>query len=74
VRLENNRSGLELLPALRGRSEFRRIPVLVMTGGVLSDAEEAWIAKHRAHLFYKPEGFDTLLNFLDSMTGRDQPT
>jgi hypothetical protein len=43
-----------------------------MTGGVLSDAEEASIAKHRAFLFYKPEGFNTIIGFLDQLTGRDR--
>jgi hypothetical protein len=30
------------------------------------------ITRLRAFLFHKPEGFDTLLNFLDTLTGRDQ--
>lgn len=73
IRLGGPHTGLDVLEPLRGRPEFADIPVLVMTGGIVDDAEEARIAKHRAHLFFKPEGFDTLLDFLDQLTGRDRP-
>jgi CheY-like chemotaxis protein len=72
IRLGGERTGLDVLEPIRSRPEFARIPVLVMTGGVVDDAEQARIAKHKAHLFYKPEGFDTLLDFLDQLTGRDR--
>jgi CheY-like chemotaxis protein len=72
IRLGGERTGLDVLEPIRSRPEFSRLPILVMTGGVVDDAEQARIAKHRAHLFYKPEGFDTLLDFLDQLTGRDR--
>lgn len=72
VRLPGQQSGLDLLAALRLQPELAHVPVLVMTGGVLSDAEEAWITRQRGHLFYKPEGFDTIISFLDQLTGRDR--
>jgi DNA-binding NtrC family response regulator len=72
VRLEGGATGLELLRMVRQRREFDKAPILVMTGGVLSDAEEASITRHRAFLFYKPEGYDSVVKFLDTLTGRDQ--
>ena len=72
IRLGGEHTGLDVLEPIRSRPEFARIPVLVMTGGIVDDAEQARIAKHKAHLFYKPEGFDTLLDFLDQLTGRDR--
>ena len=72
IRLGGEHTGLDVLEPLRNRREFATIPVLVMTGGIVDDAEQARIAKHKAHLFYKPEGFDTLLDFLDQLTGRDR--
>ena len=38
-----------------------------------SASEEAHITRYRSFLFYKPEGFDTLVKFLDVLTGRDRP-
>jgi len=72
VRLEGTATGLDLLRLVRQRSEFDKAPILVMTGGVLSDAEEAAVTKLKAHLFYKPEGYDSIVKFLDTLTGRDQ--
>ena len=74
VALQGDGTGLDLLRTIRTRPEFDKAPILIFTGGVLSDAEEALITRHRAFLFYKPEGFDTLVNFLDTLTGRDRPT
>jgi CheY-like chemotaxis protein len=72
VRLPGGHTGLDVLRPLRSRPELADIPVLVMTGGVVDEDEERMIARYRAHLFYKPEGFDTLLSFLDQLTGRDR--
>jgi CheY-like chemotaxis protein len=72
IRLPGPRSGLDLLTAFRQRAELSEIPVLIMTGSVLSHAEEAAITKQRGYLFYKPEGFSTIVNFLDQLTGRDR--
>jgi DNA-binding response OmpR family regulator len=73
VGLQGDLTGLDLLRSIRERREFDKAPILIFTGGVLSDAEEALITRHRAFLFYKPEGFDTLVQFLDTLTGRDRP-
>lgn len=72
VRLPGEHSGLDMLAAFRELDEFKTIPILIMTGGAVSDAEAAAITKHRAFLFYKPEGFTTIINFLDQLTGRDR--
>jgi DNA-binding response OmpR family regulator len=72
VRLPGEHSGLDMLAAFRELDEFKTIPILIMTGGLLSEQEEAAITKHRAFLFYKPEGFTTIINFLDQLTGRDR--
>ena len=74
VRLPGERTGLHVLDALREHPPLADVPVLVLTGGTLSETEEMFVASHKAHLFYKPEGFDTLLTFLDQLTGRDQPS
>lgn len=71
VRLQGHRSGIDLLATFRQQAEFSHIPVLIMTGGSLSEDEEASITRQRAYLFRKPEGFKTLISFLDQLTGRD---
>ena len=71
VRLAGSGSGLEALNALRRLPEMATVPVLIITGGILSEDEERQITQQRAHLIYKPEGFNTIVNFLDQLTGRD---
>jgi len=72
MRLPDGRTGIDVLTQLRGVPEFRDIPVMIVTGSILSDAEKATIAKLRGFVFFKPEGFSTIVNFLDRITGRDQ--
>lgn len=72
VRLPGQFTGVDLLVAFRAQADLNDIPVLIMTGGVLTDAEEAAITKQRGFLFYKPEGFDAIVKFLDQLTGRDR--
>ena len=71
MRLPDGRTGLDLLTDLRKVPEFRDIPVLIVTGSILTEAEKAAIAKLRGFVFFKPEGFSTIVNFLDRLTGRD---
>src|SRR3954468_1091538 len=73
VGLKSGGTGLDLLRMIRERPEFDKAPVLVLTGGLLTPSEELLITRCRAFLFYKPEGFDTLVRFLDELTGRDTP-
>lgn len=72
MRLPGGRTGLDLLNDLRRLPEFREIPVLIVTGSILSDTEVAAIAKQRGFVFFKPEGFSTIVSFLDQLTGRDR--
>jgi DNA-binding response OmpR family regulator len=72
VGLEPGQSGLDLLIAIRGRKELAEAPILIFTGQGLSDEQQAVIRRHGAYLFQKPEGFDSLIQFLDTLTGRDQ--
>ena len=72
MRLADGRTGIDVLTQLRGVPQFRDIPVMIVTGSVLTDAEKTAIAKLRGFVFFKPEGFSTIVNFLDRITGRDQ--
>jgi CheY-like chemotaxis protein len=69
---DDGRTGLDVLKDLRRLPEFMEIPVLIVTGSILTDAEIAAIAKLRGFVFFKPEGFSTIVNFLDRLTGRDR--
>lgn len=71
MRLPGAHSGLDALNHLRRIPEMASVPVLVVTGSILSEDEERQIIRQRAHVLYKPEGFDTVVNFLDQLTGRD---
>lgn len=73
VRLQEEGTGLDLLGGIRGRPEFLDTPILIFTGAGLSESDELFITRHRAFLFRKPEGIDTLVKFLDNLTGRDRP-
>ena len=73
VRLSEEGSGLDLLATIRGEPEFQKAPVLVFTGTLISESEQMFITRHRAFLFQKPEGLETLVRFLDELTGRDRP-
>jgi DNA-binding response OmpR family regulator len=72
VRLPGGRSGLDLLREIRDDVRLNAVPVIVMTGSLLSAEEHALITRLRAHLFQKPEGMRTIVTFLDQLTGRDQ--
>ena len=71
VRLPGTRTGLDALGELRRMPELVAVPVLIVTGSILTEEEEHQVTRQRAHVVYKPEGFDTIVNFLDQLTGRD---
>jgi CheY-like chemotaxis protein len=64
------RSGLDLLEFIRGDNRLRELPVLILTGVVLTREEEAIIARHRAYVFYKPKSYEQLAGYLDRLTSR----
>lgn len=72
IRLPGKASGLDLLVSLRKQAELATLPILMMTGSLLTAEEELAITARHAHLFYKPEGFDTIVKYLDQLTGRDR--
>lgn len=43
-----------------------------MTGNILTPTEEAAVTRQHGYLFYKPEGFCTIVKFLDQLTGRNR--
>ena len=71
VRLPGARTGLDALGELRRIPELASVPVLIVTGSILTEEEERQVTRQRAHVVYKPEGFNTIVNFLDQLTGRD---
>lgn len=73
VGLQGADTGLDLLTTIRARPGYGKAPILIFTGGVLTPEEALLITRHRAFLFHKPEGVDTLVKFLDTLTGRDRP-
>lgn len=72
-RLGEDRSGLDVLRQFRAEAPDASAPVILLTGAVLSDQEEAEITRNRGFLFHKPESLDTLMNFIDQLLGRDRP-
>ena len=64
------RTGLEVLAFIRLHTAFAALPVLILTGHPLEPEEQALIARQKAHLFLKPDGYRLLLPRLDQLTGR----
>lgn len=73
VRLPEEASGLDVLRQFRRDAPDARVPVIILTGAMLTDEEEAEITRQRGFLFLKPESLDGLVRFLDQLLGRDQP-
>jgi CheY-like chemotaxis protein len=68
VRMSGPMSGLDVLAEVRRHPDMVHTPALVMTSGTLDDHEQLTVMKHRAFLFYKLEGIDTILDFLSQLT------
>ena len=66
--------GLELLAMLRVDPRHRATPVLILTGsGVVTNDEEAQIRRNSAHLFYKPQPLNDLVEHIGRLaTAREQ--
>jgi CheY-like chemotaxis protein len=73
VRLQEALTGLDVLRMLRREAPLATVPVIILTGSVLSDEEELEVTRQRGFLFAKPESLDVLIKFLDQLLGRDQP-
>jgi DNA-binding response OmpR family regulator len=58
------RSGLDLLQFVRATPEYVQMPVLVLSGKPLSSCEDQLVLAHGAHLFYKPQPYSDLFDYL----------
>jgi DNA-binding NtrC family response regulator len=67
-------SGLDVLEYVRGQERLAELPVIVLTGSDLSSKEQDLIRRHRAHLFYKPQGIESIADALDRLLGRGVAT
>ena len=67
VRMPGNRSGLEVLQFVRLDDNWHEMPVIILTGVHLSEEEEEIIRRHRAYVFYKPHGFEEIVERLNRM-------
>lgn len=67
IGLAEERTGLDVLRALRHLPGLDKLPVIILSGKVLDDAEELSIARERAYLFQKPENLDVVIQFLDQV-------
>ena len=68
--ISNHQSYLD--PVLLGVNLPRPLSYLAKSELFVNPALRWLITSLRAYLFHKPEGFHTLLRFLDTMTDRDQ--
>lgn len=73
IGLGEERTGLDVLRALRRLPGLDMLPAIILTGKILDAAEELSIARERAHLFQKPENLDVLIEFLDRILNASQP-
>jgi len=64
------RTGLEILAFIRLHAACAALPVLILTGHPLEPEEQNLIARQKAHLLLKPDGYRLLLPRLDELTGR----
>jgi CheY-like chemotaxis protein len=62
------RSGIDVLVFIRNHERLRRIPVLMLTGGDLTDAEEKTILGLQSYVLNKSEGWRTLYPYLKHLT------
>jgi len=60
-------SGLDVLEYVRAQERFAGLPVIVLTGSDLTAKEQDLIRRHRAHLFYKPQGIESIAETLDRL-------
>jgi DNA-binding response OmpR family regulator len=58
------RSGLDLLQFVRATPEYVQMPVLVLSGQPLSSGEDQLVIAQGAHLFYKPQPYSDLFDYL----------
>ncbi|MBM3819810.1 MAG: response regulator [Acidimicrobiia bacterium] len=67
VRLPGGTSGLELLETFRTDKKLAKLPVLILTGNMLTLAESQRVRQLDAHLFYKPSRVEAIAEKLDEL-------
>ncbi len=68
IRLDDNRSGLEVLELMRLDDRFVDLPVIVLTGLPKLDPRDVdIITRNRAHLLYKQQGFEKVFERLNQI-------
>lgn len=67
IRLDDDRSGLEVLELMRLDDRFVNLTVVVLTGLPLEPREIEIIRRNRAHLLYKKEGSQKVFERLDQI-------
>jgi CheY-like chemotaxis protein len=63
------RTGLEVLAFMRLHADYENLPVLILTAHGMTNEERKLVARHRADLFMKPDGYRQLLERLNELTG-----
>ena len=58
------RSGLDLLQFVRATPEYAEMPVFVLSGTQLSAAEDQLVLAYGGQLFYKPQQYSDLFDYL----------
>lgn len=66
------RSGFDVLRFLRLHGHLAKLPVLVLTGAILTEEQEATIHESGAELYHKPQAYPDLVRQLDRLTGRSR--
>lgn len=67
--LDDNRSGIEVLEAMRLDDRFTDLPVIVLTGLTLTQQEQDSISRNRAWLLHKQDGYERVFNRLAEIVG-----
>lgn len=73
VRLPGGTSGLELLETFRTDKTLAKLPVLILTGNMLTLAESQRVRQLDAHLFYKPSRVEAIAEKLDGLLKHKRP-
>lgn len=58
------KSGLDVLHTLREHVDTARLPVMILTGAAITEAEEEQIRREAAYVFYKPPNAPELLSYI----------
>lgn len=58
------KSGLDVLHTLRAHAATARLPVIILTGKMITEQEEEQIRADEAYVFYKPPHVSELLTYV----------